>query len=420
MAEGIGASEAALRSLERATGDLMTATTTRLESRLGWYAALPASERSWVGLIAQAGISSFIAWCRDPSRPARLAIDIFGAAPRDLTRSITLGQTVDLVRCVVETVEDHVLELVAAPERSALNLAVLRYSREVAFAAAQVYADAAETRGAWDARLESLVVDAVLRGEVDDELTSRAAALGWGEIGPVTVVVGSTPRTGQDDALAALRAVASRHDVETLIAVQGRRLVVILGGPGASGTVEALLAHFGEGAVVVGPTVPRLFAAGRSARAALNGLRAAGAWPRAPRPVEADDLLPERVLIGDVPARTLLVERVYHPLAKAGGALIDTADAYLATGGAIEASARELFVHANTVRYRLGRIAEVTGYDLTVPREAHVVRTALALGRLDALDRHAARRPATREHLAARGRAETPASPHVLEDSSNK
>ena len=60
--------------------------------------------------------------------------------------------------------------------------AVLRYSREIAFAAAEVYAQAAEARGAWDARLEALVVDALLRGEADDSLRSRAAALGWGAL----------------------------------------------------------------------------------------------------------------------------------------------------------------------------------------------------------------------------------------------
>ena len=37
--------------------------------------------------------------------------------------------------------------------------------REVAFGAATVYAQAAESRGAWDARLESVVVDAVLRDD---------------------------------------------------------------------------------------------------------------------------------------------------------------------------------------------------------------------------------------------------------------
>ncbi|WP_034810232.1 helix-turn-helix domain-containing protein, partial [Intrasporangium oryzae] len=45
-------------------------------------------------------------------------------------------------------------------------------------------------------------------------------------------------------------------------------------------------------------------------------------------------------------------------------------------------TARALFVHPNTVRYRLGRITDSIGYDLTIPREAWAVRVAIALGRL--------------------------------------
>ncbi len=57
----------------------------------------------------------------------------------------------------------------AAPgDESILREALLVYAREIAFATAQVYAQAAEARGAWDARLESLVVNAVLSGEADE------------------------------------------------------------------------------------------------------------------------------------------------------------------------------------------------------------------------------------------------------------
>lgn len=393
--------EETVRNIERAAGDLMTAALRHLDARLDWYKALPAQERSWVGLVAQSGIATFVAWCRDASRPARLTADIFGEAPRELTRSITLAQTVDLVRSIVEVVEDHVVELAAPGDEAVLGVAVLRYSREVAFATAQVYATAAEARGAWDARLESLVVDAVLRGEADDEMTSRATALGWGELGPVTVVVGDRPAGERDSALEKIRGVAAREQLETLIAVQGRRLVVILGARDRTAWAQAdltqavtqLLPHFAAGPVVIGPSVPRLFAAGRSARAALSGLRAAPGWPDAPRPVLADDLLPERVLLGDVPARHHLVERVYQPLRRAGGSLLETASVYLQCGRGIEATARGLYVHANTVRYRLGRIIETIGYDLSDAREAHVVQTAITLGILDT----AAPRPRRRD-----------------------
>jgi len=56
--------------------------------------------------------------------------------------------------------------------------------------------------------------------------------------------------------------------------------------------------------------------------------------------------------------------------------------AFVRTGGAIEASARELFVHANTIRYRLRRIAETCGYDLANSRDRYVVQIAISLGRI--------------------------------------
>ena len=69
---------------------------------------------------------------------------------------------------------------------------------------------------------------------------------------------------------------------------------------------------------------------------------------------ESDVVLPERALAGDPPARRILVDRIHRPLARASHApLLQTATAYLETGGSLEASARALFVHPNTVRYRL-------------------------------------------------------------------
>ncbi|MGN6611006.1 MAG: PucR family transcriptional regulator, partial [Angustibacter sp.] len=320
---------------------------------------------------------------REPGGVLEITADVFGTAPRELTRSVNLRQTLDLVRTVVDGVEDQVDELAAPGDGQALREAVLRYSREVAFAAAEVYAHAAEARGAWDARLEGLVVDAVLRGEADDSMQSRAAALGWDAQTDVVVVAGQASPGAAAEGVESLRQPARRVDVDALAAVQGGRLVAVLGGVTEPlRTAGALDRCFAAGPVVVGPTVPHLFAAGRSARAALSGLVAARAWPEAPRPVLADDLLPERVLAGDTPARRALVDRVHRPLHDARGNLLETVTTYLEAGGSLEASARILFVHPNTVRYRLRRAAETCGYDVMQPRDAYVVRVALALGRL--------------------------------------
>ena len=378
-------SAATHRNLEQNSAALSQFANKHMETHYDWYRDLSAEDRSWVGLVAQAGIAAFIAWVQDPSETPQLSVDVFGTAPRELTRSISLVQTLDLVRSVVEVVEQDVAQLAAPGDEQSLREAVLRYSREVAFAAAEVYAGAAEARGAWDARLESLVVDAVLRGEADDSMQSRAAALGWGSVSNVSVIAGMSPEGNAAEVVDLIRRAASRLKIESLAAVQGQRLVVILGSlEDPSPKVQALAQYFGDGPIVVGPTVPHLFAAGRSARAALSGLVAARAWPDAPRPVLADELLVERVLAGDATARRAMIDRIYRPLSTAGKALFETATTYLDGGGGLESTARVLFVHPNTVRYRLGRISVVTGYDISQPREAHTVRLALAVGRLAA------------------------------------
>ncbi|WP_442928167.1 PucR family transcriptional regulator [Microbacterium sp. CCNWLW41] len=388
--------------LRRISGDLATVTIKRLEETLPWYAEMPPARRSAVGLVAQAGITSFIAWYEDPASTPWIAADIFAVAPRELLRSVSLQQTLQLIRVTVEVTEERV-----AGKGEHLREAILLYSREVAFAAADVYARAAEARGLWDARLEALVVDSILTGEADEELPSRIAALGWHGHGEVAVLVGTTPPQFDVDQL---RRTARKLGVDVLIGVQGSRLVLVVGraDPGSRADDAAtdlpfaeiarrLEPGFGTGYLVLGPTVPALVDASQSARAALAGFAVARAWRHAPRPVEADDLLPERALAGDPLAKVTLVERIYRPLQAHSADLVSTLWAYLDNGRSLEATARELFVHPNTVRYRLKRVSEVIGWDATGPREALILQTALILG---SIGTDAARRRAPSQRRA--------------------
>lgn len=369
--------------LRRISGDLATATIKRLEDSLPWYADMPPARRSAVGLVAQAGIASFIQWYDDPGSTPWIAADIFAAAPRELLRSVSLTQTLQLIRVTVAVTEERV-----AGRGEDLRESILLFSREVAFASADVYARAAEARGLWDARLEALVVDSILTGEADEELPSRIAALGWHGHGEVAVLVGTTPPQFDVDQL---RRIARKMGVDVLIGVQGSRLVLVIGRSDAPVSDESgelpfpeiarrLEPGFGAGHLVLGPAVPALVDAGQSARAALAGFAVAGAWRSAPRPVEADDLLPERALAGDSAAKATLVERIYRPLQAHSSDLVTTLWSYLDNGRSLEATARELFVHPNTVRYRLKRVSDVIGWDATGPREALILQTALIIG----------------------------------------
>ncbi|WP_370250466.1 PucR family transcriptional regulator [Nocardioides sp.] len=393
----------AATTLSRSSGRLGTRVVTRMDAEMPWFRDLGAEERSWVGQIVQAGIRAFVEWYRQegtegpdgadadvplPATPGVTA-SVFGVAPRALAGVISLRQTVDLVRLTIEVVEQQVPHLLPAEDVGHVREAVVRYGREVAFATAEVYARAAEVRGAWDARLEALVVDSVLRSERDESLMSRASALGWAGRADVCAVLADLPAEladrdvrGHGDLVDAVRRRARESGMDALGAVQGARLVVLLGGaPDPRAAAATLLDLVGTGPVVVGPRVGDLSQAHVSARAALAGHRAVGGWPDAPRPVMSADLLPERALAGDVHARRHLVEEVYAPLARARGPLVESLDAYLAQGGSVEATARALFVHPNTVRYRLRQITEATGFAPHAPREALALQLALILGR---------------------------------------
>jgi DNA-binding PucR family transcriptional regulator len=373
---------ATVRRVQRASGSLATRAVQRMEAELPWFATMPADHRSWIGLIAQAGIAAFAAWLRTPDAGTDLTGEVFASAPREMARAVTLEQTVELVRIAVQVVEEAVDDL--APEGAAgwLRDNVLRYSREIAFTVALVYARAAEERGAWDARLEALLVDEVLRGEPDDSLLSRAAALGWGSPPSVAVLVGTAPPGDAEAVIEAARRTARRDHTDLLAGVQGRRLVVLLGSPDPAASAAGLVTSFGAGPVVLGPTVRDLTEARASAAEALAALRAAPAWPEAPRPAAAASLLPERALDGDAAAQRALVEDVYSHLMALGDPLAETLSVYLETAGSLEATARVLFVHPNTVRYRLRRVAQECGLNPVLPRDAFVLRVALSLGRL--------------------------------------
>lgn len=367
--------------LTRASGALSSAALTRMEKDMPWVIQLPAEDRSWIGLILQAGIKSFIDWFRHGEAAAPITAEVFGAAPSALAGDITLEQTVAMVRLSIVVVDENLDEVLGEADAAVVRAALNSYAREVAFATAEVYARAAEQRGAWDARLEALVVDSLLRGEGDETISSRASALGWDGSGHVLVMMGGL---GEGSALEQVRKTARDRKLDCLCAVQGDRLVVVLGGVDRTGRPASAVADaFAGGPVVIGPVVESLTEARISADAAHSALRVAHGWVDAPRPVHADDLLPERALAGDENARRALVDQVYRPLTDAGSSVLGTLETYLSQGSSIEATARALFVHANTVRYRLKRVLDVTGLSPTNARDSYVLRLALTVGRLD-------------------------------------
>jgi DNA-binding PucR family transcriptional regulator len=88
-------------------------------------------------------------------------------------------------------------------------------------------------------------------------------------------------------------------------------------------------------------------------------------------------------LAGEQDARRRLIDEIYTPLRKAGAPLLDTAGAYLDFGASLETTAKALYLHPNTVRYRLRKAADVCGLDPADHRDRLTLHVALILGRLD-------------------------------------
>jgi hypothetical protein len=379
--------------MRKASAAMTTAVTKAMEAHTAWFYELGAEDRSWITLVARAGIDGFIGWFEDDRTADVDASSIFNVAPRAMTRKIALSQTIDLIRTTLQVLESQIDELLPASDREPLQTALVHYSRDVAFAAAEVYARAAESRGAWDEHIESLIIDSIVRDEADDRLIARASTLGWPASSPVFVVIGNAPSADtSDEQLQKMRSIAKQNSWPMLVSDLGRRLAVIFAiqhpdQKTAVSMVETVLDCFGDGSVVIGPPAEDLAHAGPSAQEAQSGQSAACGWPEGPRIVGAIDLLPERALMGNSAAKRALLRTAYQPLLEAGGDLLETCAAFLDHMGSVEATARTLFVHANTVRYRIKRIHDVTGYAPSDSRDAYALRLAITLGRLDERNR---------------------------------
>ena len=266
-----------------------------------------ANEQVWEKLRNKG--STFADWFEHSENTVKTSVSgvlhsVFGNAPTELSRTVSLQQAVQLLRTVLQVVETQLPAIVAEPDKAAARYAVVFYSREIAFALAEVYARAAETRGSWDARLEALLLDSILAGDRADEIRSRAAATGWKANRGITVMVGQPDQLEEPQLVAKLREIATRADLEILIGVLSDRLVIVLGDVNdVEVDTRTIQRGFGEGPIVYGRIVDSLVDAPSSAQEALEGFSAAPAWPAAPRPVAASELLPERALNGDTVAR---------------------------------------------------------------------------------------------------------------------
>jgi sugar diacid utilization regulator len=280
----------------------------------------------------------------------------------------------------------------------AAGLAVLRAADDAVAATAEgferAYLSVARRQEA--ERIEFL--DDLLGGRGSPpELMARGAGFGLRLAGPHQVVLVGGPageRYGGPRGLAVERLVANAAaPAPSLAMARGRRLVAVVGvvaGGEATRAAEALAGELaGELAaawrVAVGRPYTGPVGVLRSYDEALDALDVAERLSLPDAVVSAADLLMYRVILRDRAALADLVGAMLEPLSSArdgAGPLLDTLEAYFASGQVAVQAARQLHLSVRAVTYRLARVRELTGQDPADPADALALQVAVIGARL--------------------------------------
>jgi sugar diacid utilization regulator len=230
------------------------------------------------------------------------------------------------------------------------------------------------------------LVDELLANAVDDRSIRRARALGIDLSAPRRVVVVEASRPEDDDTLVldAVRRVA-RSEAAGVLMVARRNTIILL----AEGEHEwsdfrnqvaaqlRLRCRLG-----VGSTCRQAADYWRSHQEAVLALRVLDPGATGDRASIFDELGVYQLLaqVEDVSAvehfcRAWIGKLVDYDDAKSG-ALVETLTQYLQQGANQQATARRLSIHRNTLKYRLQRVRDVSGLDLTDPEVAFNLQLA--------------------------------------------
>jgi hypothetical protein len=193
----------------------------------------------------------------------------------------------------------------------------------------------------------------------------------------------ASPLTSRAEAEVAHR--FGRHDV--LVATKGGLLVCVTPAAGGRvvGELSALLHRLGGLRVGVGRAHAGPTGVARSYEEAREALDLTGRLGLDDPVVEAESLLVYRMLLRDRGAISELVDGVLRPLegARGGpGPLLDTLEAYFASGGVAAETARRLHIGVRTVTYRLERVRALTGYAANDPAHRFTLEAAVLGARL--------------------------------------
>ena len=246
-------------------------------------------------------------------------------------------------------------------------------------AMADAYRDAVADRIVRQEHERSALVAALLEGRITENETLWEAAelLRISRRGPFVVVAAEVPEVGRQafpDMEVRLRSAGLASAWRLLPDLQVG-IVVLPEGVRMDRLVAVLTKH-AEHRVGVSPRFSTLDGTREALRFAKFAILGAGAGTL----VTFFDRSPLAVAVASTPeVMARIVGSTLGPLDAAADreVLLDTLEAWRDSGGSTERAAKQLFVHPNTVRQRLRRIAGLTGCTLTAPRD--IARLCLAL-----------------------------------------
>ncbi len=255
---------------------------------------------------------------------------------------------------------------------------VFAYIDRLSAASASGHADHLAASGRVRRRDLERLAELLVTGAPAYELIVAAERAHWTPPRTITAVL--LPEAGARDALAVLdvRTLQAGEDLPGAEPATERAVLLVPDGEGF-GRAALLGSLAGRGAVV-GPARPWQEARSSYSRA-LRALQL-GLLPEEREAVDTEQRLAELVLRADGEALADLRAQVLSPLDDLGPGprekLLETLRSWLLHHGRREQVAAELFVHPQTVRYRMGQLRDLFGARLDDPQT--VLELTLALG----------------------------------------
>jgi sugar diacid utilization regulator len=381
------------------------------------------ADEAWLTAIAQAAAG-------DTQAPLELLVEyltlladaaISGRRPREhelaivrelgrraAEQGIPAGRVVDLYLSAAWRMWRDLPDVVPYRDRDTVRAsaqAVLRAVGEAIAVLVDSYQAATQQLIRQEESLRRELVDDLLRGDADvSRMVERAEPFGL-DLGRPHQVVLAAPADGlsDGDTTAGMleRFILDRFgDREVLVATKDGLLVVLIPATALSAAPrttttkdigelihDALVRHRAGRTwrVSTGRAYPGSYGIARSYEESREALMLADRLQLDAAVVDARDMLVYRVLVRDQAAIVDLIQAVLVPLTQSrGGAepLVQTLEAYFATGEVATEAARRLNMSVRTVTYRLDKVKTLTGHDPGDPAQRFTLHIAVLGARL--------------------------------------